>query len=142
VLYAFELPACPYLAAREAGVELGFQSAVEWTRKKAEEYEVAVVEGAGGPMVPLTVDKTMLDFAEEVGYPVILVAANRLGCINHSLLSIRAIEERNLSIEALILNDIGPIDKGGMEEFNEEMISTFTSKLKIIRVKHCGTFAI
>ncbi len=142
VLYRHELPACPLHAAREVGEEIDFDNAVEWTKRLAGEYEASVVEGAGGLLVPLTHEKTILDFAEALGYPVILVAENRLGCINHSLLTINAIKQRKLNIRALVLNDTQPKKKTDVDEANAEMIHIFTPDIEIAKVGYGEGFAL
>jgi len=142
VLHAYELAGCPYLAARKVGVRIDLQSAVEWTRRTAGKYEVAVVEGAGGLMVPLTESETVLDFAAGVGFPIILVAANKLGCINHSLLSIHILKEKGMHIKAVVLNDIEAVAGDEAAKANAEMIAAFSPGVEIIRVQHGGGFKL
>ena len=142
VLYRHELPACPLHAARKADEEIDFDKAVEWTKGLAGGYEASVVEGAGGLLVPLTCEKTILDFAEALGYPVILVAENRLGCINHSLLTINALKQRKLNIRALVLNDARPKKKTDVEDTNAEMIRIFTPDIQIAKVGYGEGFAL
>jgi len=140
VLYRYKLPACPLHAAREAGEEISFEKAVEWTNDLANRFETCVIEGAGGLMVPLTGEDTILDFASAIGYPVILVAANRLGCINHSLLSINALKQRGLRIDALVLNNIRPDVKREVEKTNAEMIGLFAPDIRIVEVEYNGQY--
>jgi dethiobiotin synthetase len=142
VLHRYELPACPLLAARAAGTSIDFSSAVKWTGEKAEGCGAAVIEGAGGLLVPLTAEKTMLDFIAAVGYPVILVAPNRLGCINHSLLSIRAMEDRGIHLEALVLNNLRPVEPGEVERANAEMIRIFAPGTRILEVGYGDDFSL
>lgn len=142
VLYRYELPACPLHAARMAGEKIDFDKAIEWTKGLAGEYEASVVEGAGGLLVPLTLEKTILDFAAALGYPIILVAENRLGCINHSLLSINVLKQRKLNIRALVLNDTQPKKKTEVDEANAEMIRIFTPDIQIAKVGYGERFAL
>lgn len=65
-----------------------------------------LVEGAGGWLVPVDRDRTMADLAVALGLPVIVVAANRLGVLNHTLLTVRAIEASGLVCRAVFLNDL------------------------------------
>ncbi|MBL9159902.1 MAG: dethiobiotin synthase [Verrucomicrobiales bacterium] len=65
-----------------------------------------LVEGAGGWLVPIDRDRTMADLAVALGLPVIVVAANRLGVLNHTLLTVRAIEASGLVCRAVFLNDL------------------------------------
>lgn len=71
-----------------------------------------LVEGAGGFYSPLTQDGLNADLAQQLALPVLLVVANRLGCINHALLSAQAIDSRGLMLRALVLNQTEiPVDE-------------------------------
>jgi dethiobiotin synthetase len=65
-----------------------------------------LVEGAGGWLVPLDRERTMADLALALGLPVVLVAVNRLGVLNHTLLTVRAIVDAGLECRAVFLNDL------------------------------------
>jgi dethiobiotin synthetase len=65
-----------------------------------------LVEGAGGWLVPLDRERTMADLAVALRLPVVLVAANRLGVLNHTLLTVRAIVDAGLECRAVFLNDL------------------------------------
>lgn len=67
-----------------------------------------LVEGAGGFYSPLCADGLNADLAQRLKLPVLLVAEDRLGCINHILLSLQAIESRGLEVFAIVLNQINP----------------------------------
>ncbi len=64
------------------------------------------VEGAGGFYSPLCADGLNADLANALALPIILVAENRLGCINQVLLSVEAIKQRGLNLKAIVLNDV------------------------------------
>lgn len=65
-----------------------------------------LVEGAGGWLSPLAEGETNADLAADLNLPVIVVAANRLGVINHTLLTIESIRSRGLNVEGVILNQL------------------------------------
>ena len=65
-----------------------------------------LVEGCGGFLSPIAKNKLTSDLAVKLNLPIILVVKNTLGCINHTLLSIKAIENLGLKIKFIILNDI------------------------------------
>lgn len=69
---------------------------------------ILLVEGAGGFYSPLCEDALNADLAEQLKLPVLLVAEDKLGCINHILLSLQAIESRRLEVFAVVLNQINP----------------------------------
>ena len=66
--------------------------------------DYALVEGAGGFYSPLAEDGLNADLAARLGLPVLLVAEDRLGCLNHILLTLEAIRHRGLDCRAVILN--------------------------------------
>lgn len=67
-------------------------------------YSNILVEGAGGWEVPVTVKQTMADLAVSLALPVILVVNNRLGALNHTLLTVNAVQARGLRLAAIVLN--------------------------------------
>lgn len=70
--------------------------------------DVVVVEGAGGFCVPINDNETIADLSVILNIPIILVVGMRLGCINHALLSVQAIEAKGLKIAGWIANEIDP----------------------------------
>lgn len=103
VLETYE-PACsPHLAARMAGRPLTVAGLREKLERNAPDGFL-LIEGAGGIYVPLNDRETMLDFMKAVGFPVLLVVGNKLGCINHALLSLDALQSHGLRVCGMILN--------------------------------------
>lgn len=100
----FSYPASPHLATKIDGREIDFQKIEQATQQLAEKYDVVLLEGAGGLMVPLTIDLLTIDYVAEEKYPVILVTSGRLGSINHTLLSLEALKSRGLELYALAYN--------------------------------------
>lgn len=102
--YIFTYPCSPHLAARIDKRIIDKNKIKEATDRLAEQYEVVLLEGAGGIMVPVTEDYMTLDYMTDMQYPVILVASGKLGSINHTLLSLEAIRHRGLSLAMLVYN--------------------------------------
>ena len=96
--YVFGPALSPHLAAAQAGAEimLGRLSLPASPRP-------IVVEGAGGVLVPLNDRELMIDLMATLGLPVVVVAADRLGAINHALLTLEALRARSLEVAGLIL---------------------------------------
>ena len=88
----------PHLAAAEAGTRI----ALEDLRLPASDRPI-VVEGAGGALVPLNESSSMLDLMAHLDLPVVVVAADRLGAINHTLLTIKALRARRLQVLGVVL---------------------------------------
>jgi len=89
--YALPLPLAPELAARDAGIEVALAPIVAAHGRLQALADVVVVEGVGGWAAPLSASLTQLDLVRALDLPVVLVVGLRLGCINHALLSARAI---------------------------------------------------
>ena len=100
----FTYPASPHLAARLDGRPVDFAKIEAAGQRLAERYDAVLVEGAGGLMVPLTDDMLTIDYVAEKDLPLILVTSGRLGSINHTLLSLEAIQSRGLRLEILAYN--------------------------------------
>ncbi|PJG43087.1 dethiobiotin synthetase [Acinetobacter tandoii] len=125
----FSYPASPHLATKLDGRDIDFDKIEAATQQLAEKFEVVLLEGAGGLMVPLTTELLTIDYLEQKKFPVILVSSGRLGSINHTLLSLEALKARGLSLYALAynLND----------ESQDPLISKDTSEyLKDYLAKH------
>lgn len=99
-------PAAPLAAAMIENREIDFDELVEQGRQLATRAESLIVEGAGGWEVPLTGKLTMADFAAALGFPVIVVIDNKLGALNHTILTVRQIEARGLRCAGLVLNQV------------------------------------
>lgn len=99
----------PHLAAAEAGVSLevaALTAAVQAVLAKQADF--TLVEGAGGWRVPLNDSATLADLAIALQLPVIVVVAVRLGCINHALLTVEAIERDGLQVAGWVANLLEP----------------------------------
>ncbi|MBI3146361.1 MAG: dethiobiotin synthase [Pseudogulbenkiania sp.] len=106
--YRFLSAVSPHIAARQAGVDISLERIGEHYRRLAEAADVVLVEGAGGWLAPLTDRLFMQDLAQSLQLPVILVVGMRLGCINHALLTARAIEAAGLPLAGWVANRVVP----------------------------------
>ena len=104
--YRYEKPASPHLSAKLANEILNPEVITSATKILQADYEVVLLEGAGGLLVPITEQLLTLDYIAEQGYPVILVTSGRLGSINHTLLSLEAITSRGLYVHSVVYNHI------------------------------------
>ena len=102
--YSFLHPIAPHIAAHNAGVQINLQRILESYTELASQAEVVIVEGAGGFRVPLNDTEDSTDLALALGLPVILVVGMRLGCLNHALLTVRAISDCGLVCAGWIAN--------------------------------------
>jgi dethiobiotin synthetase len=80
--------------------------AVDGFHHLAARYDHVLVEGAGGWEVPLVTGRTVGDLAADLALPVVVVVDNRLGGLNHTILTVNAIRARGLDCAGLILNHL------------------------------------
>lgn len=104
--YRYEKRASPHLSAKLANDILNPKVITKATHDLQEKYDVVLLEGAGGLLVPITEQLLTLDYVSNQGYPIILVTSGRLGSINHTLLSLEAIKARSLTVHSVIYNHI------------------------------------
>lgn len=103
--WRFAAPLAPSMAAAKEGRKVDMQELVKFCQKSAEGSEdYLLVEGVGGVMVPLTEKHTVLDWMEQLGWPVVLVVGSYLGSISHTLTAIEALRARGLRLHALVVS--------------------------------------
>lgn len=102
----FKVPAAPYAAALMENRAFDLNDVITAFNDLTELNDYVLVEGAGGWEVPLTGSATMADFAQRLALPVIVVVNNKLGCLNHTILTVRNIQARGLSCAGVILNHV------------------------------------
>ena len=127
---ALEPAMAPHIAAARADLDLRADVLAAAVARVADQgHDVLLVEGAGGWLVPLNDTETMANVAEKLGYPVILVVAMRLGCLNHALLTAKAIEDAGLILAGWVANSTGP----AMTAFDENL-QTLEQRLPALRL--------
>ena len=112
---ALREPVSPHLAAAHEGVEIGLAPLHEAFERLRNIHDAVLVEGVGGWLVPLSRGLLASDIARQWQLPVILVVGLRLGCINHALLSARAIATDGCRLVGWVGNLIDP-DMAALEE--------------------------
>lgn len=104
--YAFAPAIAPHLAAEQAGIEMDIDLLQSAFAELAKQADKVVVEGAGGWLVPINERQTISDLAIAFALPVVLVVEIKLGCINHTLLTVAAIEKSGLALTGWVANVI------------------------------------
>lgn len=104
-IYKFTMPASPHIAARNENIRIETGTVVSALSKLESNNRYVVIEGAGGIMVPLNESEFVIDLAEQLQAPIILVSRNYLGSINHSLLTAAICKQRNLPVLGWIFFD-------------------------------------
>ena len=135
--YALNTPMSPHAAAEIDGVEIELRHIIE-----PETRNHLVIEGAGGLLVPLNQTDTIVDLIKP-DYDVVVVSRHYLGSINHTLLTLEALERRGIkaslifsgeehpTTEQIILEKTGArcLGRIGEEvEFNSEVIKRYAEQ--------------
>ena len=102
----YQTPAAPLVASRIEGSPLEVEPMVEYIHKIQGAHDFTLVEGVGGWEVPMGEGFSFEDYARALGFPVMVVAANWLGTINHTLLTVKAIQAAGLECIGVILNHL------------------------------------
>lgn len=139
--YRLNHPMSPHAAAERDGVEIDISS---FEMPRTDNH--LVIEGAGGLLVPLNKKNTILDLIANLKCEVILVSRNYLGSINHTLMSIELLKQRNILIKGILFNGsenkdtesiikemsgievLGRIDE--LEDLNKSVINSIAQGLK------------
>jgi len=120
-VYRFSLPAAPLVAALAEAATIDLDQIATTLRLGSAEADLVLVEGAGGWRVPLTETVDMGGLAARTTTRTVIVARAGLGTINHSLLTIEAVERDGLRVEALVLSR-QPTDDLAAAESNADQI--------------------
>ena len=107
----FRYPASPHLSARLEGTEVDLHRIRHATHALQQRYDLVLLEGVGGLLVPLTPDLLFADYIRDAGYELLLVTSPRLGSINHTLLSNEACQNRGVGLRGVIYNCFQETDK-------------------------------
>lgn len=130
-------PASAQLAAEIDGVEIDLTEIDKACDKLRKSFDIVLIEGAGGLMVPITDRFFAIDYALSRKLPVILVTNSRLGSINHTVLSLEAIASRGMKLEAVVFNhhfDTDTLIAADTRSFIGRYISTHFPDTEIIDI--------
>ncbi len=123
--YRLPEPLAPSIAAERAGVKIDIDHLLAVFAAIKAAHDITLVEGAGGLMVPLLPSYTFADFARVAKLPVIVVAANKLGVINHLLLTLEHASCQGLTLLGYALNRLSD-EPSLAAETNREVLSGLT----------------
>lgn len=104
-LQRLKTPVTPALAAEQEDVPLDPERWCQTIRALEEKHDIVVVESAGGVLSPMTWTYNAIDLAVQLSAKTIVVAANRLGTINHTLLTLRALDTARINTLGVVLSD-------------------------------------
>ena len=98
--------AAPYVASMFEKTEFSVEPLLQGARDLGEQCDVLIAEGVGGWMVPIQKDYMVGDFAKDLGLPTVLVVGNRLGALNHTMLTIQSMRATGVEPVGLIFNNL------------------------------------
>jgi dethiobiotin synthetase len=134
----FHEPLAPYLAARRAGRTISIP-ALDTARSRLESgRDALVVEGAGGLLVMIADGMAFDTLFRRWDLDCIVVAANRLGAINHTLLTVRAARAAGLRVPAVVLNTVCPPEPTLAERTNLDTLRELIPDAKILPFPYNG----
>lgn len=126
----FDFPASPHFAAEREGRAVDVERISDCVKKVSAEYDVTLVEGAGGLAVPLTHDLLTIDYARSQGWPAILVCSGKLGSLNHAILSIEALAARGIPLAGIVYNHCAEADPE-IDQDTPRMIREYLDKSRM-----------
>jgi len=100
----YETPAAPIVCARVENRPIDYEQIAAMYNYLCQASDVVLAEGIGGVMVPLDEQTTILDLAAKMALPTIIVARPKLGTINHTLLTLRAVRNAGLYSAGIVIN--------------------------------------
>ncbi len=134
----FSKPLAPWVAAGIEGKPISPGKIIRAFGTLSRRHEFMLVEGAGGIMVPLQDNYFYLDLAADLGLPVLIVARPNLGTINHTLLTIAALERRKQAVVGVVLN-YAKSGKAGMAEQTSPAVIQKLGRVRILGVVAHGS---
>ncbi len=120
--YRLKHALAPSVAAEIEDLRINKRRIFSAYNQLSKRYEITIVEGAGGIMVPIYKKYLFLDFAKDLNLHTVIVSRPGLGTINHTLLTIEAARSRGLDIIGVIINYAVKTKKGLSEKTNPEVI--------------------
>ena len=124
--YQLREPLAPSIAAERAGVRIDIDHLLAVYNEISAQHDMTLVEGAGGLMAPLLPSFTYADLARVLKLPLIVVAANKLGVINHLLLTLEHANCKGLRVLGYVLNQIeSPLSLAA--ETNREVLANLSA---------------
>lgn len=108
----FRAAVAPHISAKAEDKEINRELLIRGLEYWNQNSDFIIVEGAGGLMSPISDDDFVADLAYKFGFPLVIVVANKLGCINQTLQTLitAASYEDGIPIAGIILNNVSPVD--------------------------------
>jgi len=134
-LYRAKEPLAPYAIEKRGGPSIGsLRALAKRVRQLGSAADYAIVEGAGGVLVPLDREHTIADFAALLDLQTVLVARNALGVLSYTLTAVEALRKRKISVRAIVLNHV---ERGYKDDLsrssNADVLADYIPRIPILR---------
>ena len=142
VPYRFEPTCSPHLAASLAGVTISLEYIRGKYSRVSDKKSITVVEGAGGVLTPLSETATMLDLMLHLRLPVVIVTTPRVGTLNHTLLTIKALTDIGIEPAGLVVNNVHEVPEDFIYHDTLRFLKHHVPEAAFLQVGHaaeCGS---
>ena len=127
----YKYPLAPMVAAELERRPIDYRAIRRAFKELRRRHDCLIIEGIGGIMVPLTAKRSVVDFAAEIGAPILVVGRIGLGTINHTLLTVECARSHGLKVAGIVLNTPQESVGGIAAETNPAAIAQLT-KLPVL----------
>jgi dethiobiotin synthetase len=134
--FHFPEPVAPAVAAKLHRQDITLVEVVQSIQKLADRCEILIVEGAGGLLVPLGASYTVADLLGALHCPVLVAIRNRLGCVNHALLTLRTLEAQGASPLTAVLLDSSQSNIATRTNF--DLIKLWAPEVPLFQIPYLG----
>lgn len=131
-LVRLALKTAPAVAADEAGVTIEYEDLIARMRALITPDAMLIVEGTGGLLSPLTWSDNHLDLAHSLDARVLLVAADRIGTINHTLMALRVLRTEKVPVLGVVLNQPGEPDESSKS--NATVLVKLAEEVPVVKI--------
>lgn len=139
VPYSFRSPVSPHLAAACENKNISSGKIKKSFSALAGNFDMVVVEGTGGVLVPINSRELMVDVVRDLEMDMLLVVGNRVGAINHALLTVEAVKSRGINVIGLVFNrHISGENEEALVD-NRRVISGFSGVPDMGEIGHAGS---
>ncbi|MDP2912438.1 MAG: dethiobiotin synthase [Candidatus Omnitrophota bacterium] len=140
--YFFRFAASPHLAARLENKPIDAAKIKRSVKKLSRRFDLCLIEGTGGLLVPFDDGRLLIDIVKELKIPVLVVAKNSLGAINHTLLSIEALKNRGIEILGIVFNNISKCEDKVILRDNKKIIGRLSKQTIIGELPWAKNFGL
>lgn len=135
--YVLKFPASPHLAAGLENRTLNAGVIKDSFLRLSGNFDCVIAEGSGGALVPFDEDTLLIDIVKELSIPALIVAENRLGAINQTLLTVEALRTRGIRIMGIVFNRLTEKGDNLIYEDNVRIIGKISGETVFGELPYC-----